>query len=367
MKSKKMTAGFTLVELIVVIAILGILAGVGTVGYSGYIKKANAAADQQLLSHLNTAFAAACAANGESHYGRSDTTIALAGDEGAKEATVSVSGITDFSASFGSFFEGGTFKTITALLYSPKTGGFVETTTQMASLADKIRAEFADELKALEGTNLAAFGAETLLTEVGSAVEWANNFGLAELAGDPFYTAYYSYLGVDLSKYDLDNPEQAEKADAELVAAVQKLGGNEDRIVANSVALYAAQNTAGITTADISNWLKGDSTTDSFKTNANATTLAEAAAIYGLYMSYQGDDFNNKNGNALEVMVDALSDSTFSTWVTTDEGKAELEAYKASMSLINGASKDEETRNSILTNGFDDPDLIKVIESLMGN
>ena len=28
-------------ELIVVIAILGILAGIGTVGYSGYIKKAN--------------------------------------------------------------------------------------------------------------------------------------------------------------------------------------------------------------------------------------------------------------------------------------------------------------------------------------
>ena len=45
----KKTEGFTLVELIVVIAILGILAGVGTVGYSGYIKKANMAADQQLV------------------------------------------------------------------------------------------------------------------------------------------------------------------------------------------------------------------------------------------------------------------------------------------------------------------------------
>ena len=52
---KKMTAGFTLVELIVVIAILGILAGVGTVGYSGYIKKANMAADQQLISNIENA------------------------------------------------------------------------------------------------------------------------------------------------------------------------------------------------------------------------------------------------------------------------------------------------------------------------
>lgn len=53
-------AGFTLVELIVVIAILGILAGVGTVGYSGYIKKANQAADNQLLGAVNMAFSTAC-------------------------------------------------------------------------------------------------------------------------------------------------------------------------------------------------------------------------------------------------------------------------------------------------------------------
>lgn len=58
------SAGFTLVELIVVIAIIGILAGVGTVGYSGYIKKANQAADNMLLGAVNTSFAAACMENG---------------------------------------------------------------------------------------------------------------------------------------------------------------------------------------------------------------------------------------------------------------------------------------------------------------
>ena len=51
----KRTEGFTLVELIVVIAILGILAGIGTVGYSGYVKKANMAADQQLVSQVANA------------------------------------------------------------------------------------------------------------------------------------------------------------------------------------------------------------------------------------------------------------------------------------------------------------------------
>ena len=51
----KQTAGFTLVKLIVVIAILGVLAGVAVPTYSGYVKKANMAADQTLASDIATA------------------------------------------------------------------------------------------------------------------------------------------------------------------------------------------------------------------------------------------------------------------------------------------------------------------------
>ena len=52
---KKGTAGFTLVELIVVIAILAILAGIAIPAYSGYIAKAQEAADLLVLDSVKTA------------------------------------------------------------------------------------------------------------------------------------------------------------------------------------------------------------------------------------------------------------------------------------------------------------------------
>lgn len=58
-------AGFTLVELIVVIAILGILAAVAIPAYSGYVKKAEQSADIAVCDAIKTAAQSALATYGE--------------------------------------------------------------------------------------------------------------------------------------------------------------------------------------------------------------------------------------------------------------------------------------------------------------
>ncbi len=63
--NKKTKKGFTLVELLVVIAILAILATVSVVGYTSFIDKANQSVDEQFVTQLNTYLAAEEAADGK--------------------------------------------------------------------------------------------------------------------------------------------------------------------------------------------------------------------------------------------------------------------------------------------------------------
>ena len=100
---KKNNQGFTLVELIVVIAILGILAGIAIPVYSGYISKAKEASDYAQLDAIKTATVFA-AVDADADTTVSKITITVSSKKVAYATGVKVNDATDatnISAYFG--------------------------------------------------------------------------------------------------------------------------------------------------------------------------------------------------------------------------------------------------------------------------
>ena len=121
---KNRQSGFTLVELVVVIAIMGILAGVGLAAYSGYVKKANEVADLQLLGAVNTAFASASYDAGQYDGRPSGGAASLAEDGRVAQVISSVDRKGEFFQKYFSGNQDSRFKVYTNLAYDRVTGTF---------------------------------------------------------------------------------------------------------------------------------------------------------------------------------------------------------------------------------------------------
>ena len=369
----KKTEGFTLVELVVVIAILGILAGVGTVGYSGYVKKANMAADQQLLRDLNTAFAIACIENGVPNTQVTAENINVPSNGEVDDTILEVT-ITDtvkaaaIEGAFGNYFEGGTFKVMKFLNYNKAQGVFAEADSAFRGLFNTLKEKYSDAIaNKILPTNLGAITTEDLFDQLDGAMDMAGNLGLHTLGGEAFVNAYFGYLGVDMPDESASDEELAAAQDA-LDAKLKALGVDDATAATNAIALYAAQNSAGLTIDRLNNWLGKGNDSDDLQSSTSANTLAEAGALYGMYLSYQQKTNGTvPTGNTLDILNDALSDGDFATWVSTStDAQAELDAYKTYMEIIHEAGKDDNTRNEILANGFQNEELESLVKELMG-
>ncbi len=366
----KNASGFTLVELIVVVAILAILAGIAVPAYSGYVEKAEKAADEQLLATVNTAFASACAINGEDHYNR-DVDVQMNTVEDGKEIVVTVSDIANFDEAFASFYEGGIFKVYEELFYNPTTGKIDVDTVLTFNFGEKTVTLSSKDVAILSGDN--AFsdrGSAALLGDVGALETYiAGGFLDDSILGEigasvDFMNAFAEYLGLKRENYETDE-EYNDAYEAKLL----ELDETNPNATTNALIMYAASSAAGVTSDEINslfNYVEGGALTSRIEGSNNAETMANAALAYGMYTAYA--EKNGIDTTDPAKFIDTVNTKEFAEYVASSDGQNDLEAYMAAMNMISDNTNNPEITSSVLTNGIvGNEDLTALMKDIIGN
>lgn len=355
-------AGFTLVELIVVIAIIGILAGVGTVGYGGYIKRTNEGLDETLYKNILYAGEIGKYENpgvtGRVIVTKTDAHVEAVGTSG--NATVVEKWLSD---AFGTDwrntvkyrtdkYANGTYGTIALPAQSVELDD-----TQKANLEKFTQSNLNEHEKELADTanNLSnLFNTGFLGSKTGAE---AVNM-LAEQMSEADFNQFKDYLKAKTGKEDLNDLTNTE--------------------IANATVLYVASKAKDMNAADVLATLNSNGGNNVQGVFDNYGKLPSAALMYGTMVGYAKSDYASPEFKAamqtpptginqvMTLFTQMTSDKRVGEYMqSTDKGvAADMDGYLGAMRIINDYDVKFDVSNP---NAFNDDQTLALLQAVLNS
>lgn len=373
------SAGFTLVELIVVIAIIGILAGVGTVGYGGYIKRTNEGLDETLYKNILYAGEIGKYENpgvtGRVIVTKTDARVEAVGGEGADPTTGANANNQTVVEEWMKNAFGADWKD-TVKYRTDKYANGTYGTIALPAQSVVLDAEQQANLNKLTQSNLNGHEVELANTCNNLSqmfTEWLKEKGddplsvLADYIGKPDsqeVKEFYAFLKATSGKEDLN-----------------KLNNTE---LANATVLYVANKAKGMTAAEVMETLKNPGRWDEESENPDIAgmnrfgQLPYAALMYGTMTGYAQSDYaskpfkekmeNRPKGvtDVLNLVKEMTNDEKYKDYLKANEKgiMADMDGYLGAMQIISNYDVKFDVSNP---NAFNDDQTLALLQAVLNS